>query len=166
MQDNRNRSIKKTLRKLKRELGGERPAPRLYSGSKLAELLEGARAHNKLTRADRTTLVEGLAQGQVTVYGDVLERYNVWLWQTDLEHEMMRRDGAADVVELVLQEAGVLTGPVTPGGERKDKLANVLHNRAEDPILLQRIVDQLDEESRFSYQPINKSIRFLVDGLV
>ena len=166
VQDNRNRRLKKTLRKLKRELGGDRPTPRLYEGSKLAKLLEGAQTHSTLTQADRTKLIGGLSQEQVTVYGGVLKRYGVWLWQTDLEHEMMRRDGAADVVELVLQEAEVLSGPVRPREQRVDRLANTLHNRAEDPILLQRIVDQLDKENRFSYQPINKAIKFLVDGLV
>src|SRR5690606_13096644 len=101
-----------------------------------------------------------------TTYQEILGRYNVWLWREDLEHEMMKRSGADDVVELVLQEAGVLTGPVMPKHERVDKLAGTLHNRAEDPILLQRVVDQLDEEKLFSRTHMNKAVKFLVEGLV
>jgi energy-coupling factor transporter ATP-binding protein EcfA2 len=165
--DKRNDRLIKTLRKLRRELTGGRSEPKLYHGSRLEDLLEAKQARARLAKTEQGALIDGLNRKRRREYSEILGRYNVWLWQSDLEHEMTSSSKeAADVVELELQNAGVITGPVTPKSERVDRLCRILHNRAEDPILLQRIVDQLDEEKCFNRTQINMAVRFLVDGLV
>ena len=93
------RWLKKTLLKLSESSGASGQAPSALHGLK-ASKVSSRRAGTHQVDSGRPVhlLVSGLSQEQVTVFRRVPAEYNVWLWQTDLEHEMIGREGAADVV--------------------------------------------------------------------
>ena len=163
--DRRNREMRKTINRLKKELEDGRPEAVLYDGSKLAKLLEGDGCPSPISAQDREAIVDGLKKKHVTKFQPVLNRYNVWLWPSDLEGEMVEKDEAANKAELILVNEGILDRQLTPNERRVPQLCATLHSEAQDPLVLQRVVDELDEEGLFNYTQMNKAISFLIDGI-
>jgi energy-coupling factor transporter ATP-binding protein EcfA2 len=163
--DRRNKWLRKTIKKLKSELTDGRPESVLYEGSKLEKLLEGEDCPSPILVKDRDELLEGLQKEHVTVFQPVLNKYNVWLWRSDLEGEMLRKSDAADKAELILVNENILDRQLTPNEHRVPQLCATLHNKAQDPLILQRVVDELDEEGLFNYTQMNRAIDFLIDGI-
>jgi len=158
----RGNGVVKSLQKVLDEIRNGRPAPTLYDESKLKVFLENGTQQHSISKADRKVLVDALESKNVTDFQPILNKYNAWLWRNDIEHAVMFKDESTDIVERVLVEENIISAPLTGVEDRKTRLRRTLHGEVQKhPLVLRRVVDELDEEQMFNYTQMNKAVRWL-----
>jgi predicted ATP-dependent endonuclease of OLD family len=162
----RGKGVSKSLRKISEELENGRSSPKVYEGSKLETFLEGDNQAQQITRADRRKLVPALKDQHVTDFQPILNKYNAWLWRDDIEGAVMYKDGSADILERVLVDEEVIPDPIKGVDNRKERLQNTLHGKAQkDPLVLKKVIDELDKQKMFSRTQMNKAVRWITEDL-
>ncbi len=147
----RGRNAEKNLQALLTELNSPVPAKAEFKGSALEKLLSST---NGLTASEQTSLKNALASKSVNTYRPLLNKANCWIWNDDLESELLRNEDCEQLVEAELMALGVIK-VASPLETRRKILGKKLHAMANEPEKLAAVIDQLETNNAFSRSPMN-----------
>lgn len=156
----RGAKVVKYLAHLNTEIKNGRPEKSLYGGSVIQDILEN---HTNISKTKIERLFTALRNCKKTDYRKILQEFGIFLFDTDLERIITKKDKNLPVIERVLRSEGLVHHSVKSCN--KEFLRRKLHKIGYNSKIWIKLVDQLNNNSGFARTEINLYVKNLVEAL-
>lgn len=154
----RGRGLRKSFAALREEFTEGPPSVTVLDDSSLLQLL-----HNTgvFTAALERDLKRNLRNRKLRATWDLLEPRRIILWSGRVEDVLLTRESAVYAAEQALTERGINVRNTGAIGDRRDRVANQLHNLTTRPEILVHAVKTLESGGHLSRTQMNRAFRLL-----